>query len=101
MKILCYVCLGLFLITNDVYIILELAAELYSEVKSGHSLDRLHIDDAAEISRNACVSPCSLVLALLYLERLKTLNAEYVDKVVTSELFLVSMVKTVTAQYIL
>lgn len=69
----------------------ELAAELYSEVKSGQSLDRLHIDDAAEISRNACVSPCSLVLALLYLERLKTLNAEYVDKVVPSELFLVSM----------
>lgn len=69
----------------------ELAAELYSEVKSGQSLDRLHIDDAAEISRNACVSPCSLVLALLYLERLKSLNAEYVDKVVTSELFLVSM----------
>lgn len=69
----------------------ELAAELYSEVKSGRSLDRLHIDDAAEISRNACVSPCSLVLALLYLERLKTLNAEYVDKVVPSELFLVSM----------
>lgn len=69
----------------------ELAAELYSEVKNGQSLDRLHIDDAAEISRNACVSPCSLVLALLYLERLKTLNAEYVDKVVPSELFLVSM----------
>lgn len=70
----------------------ELAAELYSEVKNGRSLERLRVDEAAEISRHACVSPCSLVLALLYLERLKSCNTEYVEKVAPSELFLVSMV---------
>lgn len=69
----------------------ELAAELFSEVKKECSLDRLHVDEAAEISRNTCVSPCSLVLALLYLERLKTCNSEYVEKVAPSDLFLVSM----------
>lgn len=69
----------------------ELAAELFSEVKHGCSLDRLHVDEAAEISRNTCVSPASLVLALLYLERLKTCNSGYVEKVPPSELFLVSM----------
>uniref|UniRef100_A0A1B6DA34 Protein CNPPD1 n=1 Tax=Clastoptera arizonana TaxID=38151 RepID=A0A1B6DA34_9HEMI len=69
----------------------ELAAEIYSEVKCGRSLDRLHVDRAAEISHHACVSPCSLVLALLYLERLKSCNSEYVEKVASSELFLVSM----------
>uniref|UniRef100_A0A1B6KXB5 Protein CNPPD1 n=1 Tax=Graphocephala atropunctata TaxID=36148 RepID=A0A1B6KXB5_9HEMI len=68
----------------------ELAAELFSEARRG-SLDRLHVDQAAEMSRNACVSPCSLVLALLYLERLKTCNSQYVDRVAPSDLFLVSM----------
>nr|CAD7589933.1 unnamed protein product [Timema genevievae] len=69
----------------------ELASELFSEVKNGHSLDYLHLNEAATFSRNACVSPCSLVLALLYLERLKTCNPEYLRTVASSELFLVSM----------
>jgi hypothetical protein len=69
----------------------ELAAELFSEVKSGHSLERLDLEEAAALSRNACVSPCSLVLAVLYLERLKTCNPDYLQRVAPSELFLVSM----------
>lgn len=69
----------------------ELSANLFSEAQRGRSLKRLHVDEAAEISRNACVSPCSLVLALLYLERLKTCNPEYLAKVTPSELFLVSL----------
>ncbi|PSN53286.1 hypothetical protein C0J52_04663 [Blattella germanica] len=73
----------------------ELAAELFSEVKNGRSLERLDLEEAAAMSRNACVSPCSLVLALLYLERLKTCNPEYLQRVAPSELFLVSMVSAV------
>ncbi|XP_069686078.1 protein CNPPD1 [Periplaneta americana] len=69
----------------------ELAAELFSEVKNGQSLERLDLEEAAAMSRSACVSPCSLVLALLYLERLKTCNPEYLQRVAPSELFLVSM----------
>lgn len=69
----------------------ELAAELFSEVKNGHSLERLDLEEAAALSRNACVSPCSLVLAVLYLERLKTCNSDYLQRVAPSELFLVSM----------
>lgn len=69
----------------------ELAAELFSEVKSGHTLERLDVEEASRISRNACVSPCSLVLALLYLERLKDCNPEYLQRVAPSELFLVSL----------
>uniref|UniRef100_V9IKZ4 Uncharacterized protein n=1 Tax=Apis cerana TaxID=7461 RepID=V9IKZ4_APICE len=53
----------------------ELAAELFTEVKSGYTLERLDVEEASRISRNACVSPCSLVLALLYLERLKRLQS--------------------------
>lgn len=69
----------------------ELAAELFSEEKYGRSLDRLRLEEAASMSRNACVSPCSLVLALVYLERLKISNVEYVRQVPPSELFLVTM----------
>lgn len=69
----------------------ELASELFSEAKTGHSIERLHCNEAATISRNACVSPCSLVLALLYLDRLKSCNPEYLQRVVPSDLFLVSL----------
>ncbi|XP_015110142.1 protein CNPPD1 isoform X2 [Diachasma alloeum] len=70
---------------------MEFAAELFSEVKSGCTLERLDVEEASRISRNACVSPCSFVLALLYLERLKDCNPEYLYKVAPSELFLVSL----------
>lgn len=69
----------------------ELAAEIFSESQQGKSLERLHYYKAADISRNACVAPCSLVLALLYLERLKTCNSQYIDRVAPSDLFLVSL----------
>ncbi|XP_012522697.1 protein CNPPD1 [Monomorium pharaonis] len=69
----------------------ELAAELFTEVKSGPTLEKLDVEEASRISRNACVSPCSLVLALLYIERLKNCNPEYLHQVAPSELFLVSL----------
>lgn len=69
----------------------ELASELFSEAQTGRSLDRLHCNDAAKISRNACVSPCSFVLAVLYLEQLKSCNPEYLYRIAPSELFLISL----------
>lgn len=69
----------------------ELAAELFTEVKSGRTLERLDVEEAGRISREAYASPCSLVLALLYLERLKDCNPEYLQRTGSSELFLVSM----------
>ncbi|CAG9860262.1 unnamed protein product [Phyllotreta striolata] len=69
----------------------EFAAEIFSEAKRGKSLERLHYYKAADISKKACVAPCSLVLALLYLERLKTCNPQYLEKISPSDLFLVSL----------
>lgn len=69
----------------------EFASELFSEAQQGHSLNRLYCEEASNISRNACVSPCSFVLALLYLERLKNCNPEYLRQVAPSKLFLVSL----------
>ncbi|XP_051156875.1 protein CNPPD1 [Leptopilina boulardi] len=69
----------------------EFAAEFFTGVKCGRTLERLDVEEASRISRNACVSPCSFVLALLYLERLKDCNAEYLQRVAPSELFLVTL----------
>lgn len=81
---------------NDIhcycFLLTELAAELFSETQRGRSLDLLHYDQAATVSRNTCASPCSLILALLYLERLKTYNPDYLKRVAPSELFLISLV---------
>ncbi|XP_063225356.1 protein CNPPD1 [Bacillus rossius redtenbacheri] len=69
----------------------ELAAELFTRVKESHSLDHLPLADTAAISRNSCASPCSLVLALLYVERLNSCNPGYLRTVPSSQLFVVSM----------
>lgn len=71
---------------------LELAAEIFSEVKKDNGLERLHVEEVAEFNQNAYVSTCSLVLAILYLEKIKNTNPEYVEKIAPSELFLVSLV---------
>lgn len=73
--------------------ILELAAEIYNEVKKDSGLERLQVKDVAEFNQNACVSTCSLVLAILYLEKIKSTNPDYIEKVAPSELLLVSLVR--------
>ena len=46
---------------------------------------------AAEMTRTACVGPSSLVLALLYLDRLRRRNPDYLTSISSADLFLVSM----------
>jgi hypothetical protein len=55
-------------------------------------LEKLRFEYASEISREACISPCSLVLAVIYLERLTKNNPNYVSSIPSSKLFLVSVV---------
>lgn len=54
-------------------------------------LDRLDVARAAAVSRETCASPTSLVLALLYLERLRGSNPTYLHSVSSADLFLVSL----------
>merc|ERR1712107_732540 len=54
-------------------------------------LGRLDMARAADISRQACAGPNSLVLALLYLERLRRRNPDYLTTVSSADLFLVSL----------
>lgn len=69
----------------------ELATELFSASQRKHSLQRLDLEEACEVSRSACVSPCSLVLALLYMERLQSSRPSYLRDTPPSELYLVSL----------
>lgn len=81
------------------FCILELAAELYNEVKRDSGLERLQVREVAEFHQNACVSTCSLVLAILYLEKMKSTNPDYIDKVSPSELLLVSLVFSIVQSH--
>jgi len=68
----------------------ELAVDQYAGVGL-KKLARLDIARAAEMSHEAYAGPTSLVLALIYLDRLKKLNPEYLKTVSSADLFLISM----------
>nr|SVE77005.1 EOG090X069C [Daphnia lumholtzi]SVE77603.1 EOG090X069C [Daphnia lumholtzi]SVE78231.1 EOG090X069C [Daphnia lumholtzi]SVE78860.1 EOG090X069C [Daphnia lumholtzi] len=65
--------------------------EKFSESDSNLFLEKLCFEYAAELSREACLSPCSLVVALIYLERLCQSNPNFVSSIPSSKLFLVSV----------
>ncbi|XP_041976807.1 protein CNPPD1 [Aricia agestis] len=69
----------------------EIACEVWSSAQRGRSLRRLRTDAAAATARAACVSPCALVLALLYVERLQRCNPDYLAASDPDQLFLVSL----------
>lgn len=60
-------------------------ADTFSETHNGYSLNRLNYSTVGNLRS----TPCSLILAMIYLERLQT---GYTKHVTPTELFLVSMV---------
>ncbi|XP_072306217.1 protein CNPPD1 [Eucyclogobius newberryi] len=68
----------------------EIAVEFFQ--KSAPSpIRKLHKKYAAHVAREACISPCAMMLALVYIERLRHRNPEYLQKISSSDLFLISM----------
>merc|ERR1712198_113548 len=57
----------------------------------GEKLGRLDMTRAADITRSACAGPNFLVLALLYLDKLRKRNPDYLTTVSSADLFLVSL----------
>lgn len=51
--------------------------------------------------REACISPCAMMLALVYIERLRHRNPEYLQKISSSDLFLISMVCALGSKVVL
>ncbi|KAJ8255192.1 hypothetical protein GJAV_G00202060 [Gymnothorax javanicus] len=68
----------------------DIAVELLQ--KSAPSpIRKLQKKYAAHVSREACISPCAMMLALVYIERLRHRNPEYLQQISSSDLFLISM----------
>ena len=47
------------------------------------------------MTKATCATPTSLILALIYLDRLRTQNPGYLHKISSTDLFLVSLVRFV------
>jgi len=71
----------------------EVTVELFDKtVTSGpKGLDVFDMNFAAQVSRQACITPTSIMLSMIYLERLKAKSPEYLRRVSTCDLFLVSI----------
>ena len=70
-------------------IVTDVAVRLINSKTSGKkSLDK---HQAARITRRARISPCALMMGILYTERLAQSNPSYLKKVSSSDLFMVSM----------
>lgn len=68
----------------------DIAVEFFQ--KSAPSpIRKLHKKYAAHVAREACISPCAMMLALVYIERLRHRNPEYLQHISSSDLFLISM----------
>jgi hypothetical protein len=72
-----------------------LAVNHFATTARKDTLQFLDMEMAAEIGRNACVSPTALIMALVYLERLSSTNPGYLNSVKPSELFVVSLVRLI------
>ncbi|XP_019963607.1 protein CNPPD1 [Paralichthys olivaceus] len=68
----------------------DIAVEIFQ--KSAPSpIRKLQKKYASHVVREACISPCAMMLALVYIERLRHRNPEYLQKISSSDLFLISM----------
>jgi len=69
----------------------KLAVSTFSKKARQDTLDFLDLQQAAEIGRNACVTPTAMIMAIVYLERLSAHNPTYLGSAKPSELFVISL----------
>ncbi|XP_060119276.1 protein CNPPD1 [Heteronotia binoei] len=68
----------------------DIAVELLQKAAPS-PIRKLQKKYVSHVSREACISPCSMMLALVYIERLRHRNPEYLQQISSSDLFLISM----------
>lgn len=69
-----------------------MSVEKFSDICRQDGLEKLDTRYASSVCYDACVTPCSLIVALLYLDRLRTQNPEYLANTSPSQVFLVATV---------
>lgn len=75
-----------------------ISVEKFSELCRQDGLERLDLRYASSVCYDACITPCSLILALVYLERLRCNNPEYLATASPSQIFLVAVVSNFGTQ---
>lgn len=83
-------------LTETVVDLMENVMKLKYERK--RKIDVFDLQFASTVSDKACISPCSVVLSVIYIERLKRKNPEYLRTVSPCDLFLVSMVSPIATR---
>lgn len=68
-----------------------ISVEMFSTVLPNDGLKVLDMHYAASVARRACITPCSMMLAMVYLDQLRHKNPQYLTSVSSCDLFLVSM----------
>ncbi|KAH6944154.1 hypothetical protein HPB50_002059 [Hyalomma asiaticum] len=68
-----------------------ISVEMFSKVLPNDGLKVLDMHYASSVSRRACITPCSMMLAMVYLDQLRHKNPQYMTSVSSCDLFLVSM----------
>ncbi|GFT01137.1 protein CNPPD1 [Nephila pilipes] len=68
-----------------------LALELFSKAVPNYGLDILDMDYVSATSEAARISPCVMIIAMIYLERLQIIDSEYLETVSPPGLFVVTM----------
>lgn len=71
----------------------EYASELFSDSHRGYTLNRLSSVEASSVQT---ATPATLIMALIYLDRLNVTDPGYVRRITPQELFIVSMVSYFT-----
>lgn len=74
----------------------EYASELFSDTHRGYTLNRLSCLDASKVQS---ATPATLIMALIYLDRLNVTDPGYVRRITPQELFIVSMVCLLNLDY--
>lgn len=69
----------------------DLALKFFSKAVPNYGLDQLDMDYVSSVSGSTRLSPCAMILALIYLERLQIKNSDYLESVSPSGLFVVTM----------
>ncbi|XP_013409765.1 protein CNPPD1 [Lingula anatina] len=68
----------------------EIAVNFFQDA-APRGLGRIDMESAAAVSRHACMSPSGMMTGMLYVERLKHKNPQYLQKISSSDLFLISV----------
>ncbi|KAJ8321064.1 hypothetical protein KUTeg_002651 [Tegillarca granosa] len=68
----------------------EIAVEFFNEA-APRQLGKLDTYMASSSSRQTCMSPCSMMMGMLYIKRLRRHNMDYLQQISSSDLFLISV----------